>query len=169
MLGRLPARARRRTVAGDKGYDAAGFVADVRGLGFTPHFAPDTTRQRSTIDGRTTRHAGHEVSQRIRKRIEEPFGWMKTVAGGRKLRYIGRRQGRPGGTRLTDRHLQGWLRSGHNCIDVVVAELRCSISSSAEPEQDRELGREVRNQDLGLATEPVTSRGRKGVAHACGS
>jgi transposase len=94
MLGRLPPRARRRTVAGDKGYDTAGFVAEVRDLGFTPHFAPNTTRQRSTIDGRTTRHAGHQVSQRIRKRIEEPFGWMKTIAGGRKLRYIGKRRNR---------------------------------------------------------------------------
>jgi transposase len=94
MLGRLPARQRRRTVAGDKGYDTAGFVADVRHLGFTPHLAPNTTRQRSTIDGRTTRHGGHHVSQRIRKRIEEPFGWMKTIAGGRKLRYVGRRRNR---------------------------------------------------------------------------
>jgi transposase len=84
MLGRLPERKRRRTIAGDKGYDVAGFVADVRHLGFTPHFAPNTTRQRSTIDGRTTRHAGHQTSQRIRKRIEEPFAWMKTVAGGSK-------------------------------------------------------------------------------------
>ena len=94
MLGRLPPRKRRRTIAGDKGYDTAGFVAEVRGQGFTPHFAPNTTRQRSTIDGRTTRHAGHHVSQRIRKRIEEPFGWMKTVAGGRKLRYVGTRRNR---------------------------------------------------------------------------
>ena len=90
MLARLPATKRRRTVAGDKAYDTKGFVADVRDLGFTPHVAPNTTRQRSTIDGRTTRHAGHAASQRIRKRIEEPFGWIKTIAGGRKLRYIGR-------------------------------------------------------------------------------
>jgi transposase len=94
LLSRLPARASRRTVAGDKGYDSAAFVTQVRDLGFTPHFAPNTTRQRSTIDGRTTRHAGHQVSQRIRKRIEEPFGWMKTIAGGRKLRYIGKRRNR---------------------------------------------------------------------------
>lgn len=94
MLSRLPARAGRRTVAGDKGYDSTAFVAEVRDLGFTPHFAPNTTRQRSTIDGRTTRHAGHQVNQRIRKRIEEPFGWMKTIAGGRKLRYIGKRRNR---------------------------------------------------------------------------
>jgi transposase len=67
MLARLPATARRRTVAGDKGYDTRGFVAEVRGLGFTPHVAPNTSRQRSAIDGRTTRHAGHAVSMRIRK------------------------------------------------------------------------------------------------------
>jgi transposase len=94
MLERLPPMTRRRTVAGDKGYDTKDFVADVRGLGFTPHIAPNTTRNRSTIDGRTTRHPGHGVSQRIRKRIEEPFGWMKTIAGGRKLRYIGRQRNR---------------------------------------------------------------------------
>jgi transposase len=94
MLGRLPASARRRTVAGDKGYDVAGFVAEVRQMGFTPHVAPNTTNRRSAIDGRTTRHPGHQISQRIRKRIEEPFGWIKTVAGGRKLRYIGRERNR---------------------------------------------------------------------------
>jgi transposase len=94
MLARLPARTRPRTVAGDKAYDTRDFVADVRELGFTPHLAPNTTRQRSTIDGRTTRHPGHAVSQRIRKRIEEPFGWTKTIAGGRKLRYIGRQRNR---------------------------------------------------------------------------
>jgi hypothetical protein len=94
MLGRLPARKRRRTVAGDKAYDTAGFVAEVRDLGITPHVAPNTTNRRSAIDGRTTRHAGHQISQRIRKRIEEPFGWMKTIAGGRKLRYIGKRRNR---------------------------------------------------------------------------
>jgi transposase len=94
MLARLPRTARRRTVAGDKGYDTRGFVAGCRDLGFTPHVAQNTTRQRSAIDGRTTRHAGHETSMRIRKRIEEPFGWIKTVGGGRKLRYIGRERNR---------------------------------------------------------------------------
>jgi hypothetical protein len=77
MLGRLPPTKRRRTIAGDKGYDTVQFVADVRDLGITPHIAPNTTRQHSTIDRRTTRHPGHAVSQRIRKRIEEPFGWIK--------------------------------------------------------------------------------------------
>lgn len=94
MLARLPKRARRRTVAGDKGYDTRGFVAQARDLGFTAHVAQNNTRQRSAIDGRTTRHAGHETSMRIRKRIEEPFGWIKTIGGGRKLRYIGRERNR---------------------------------------------------------------------------
>jgi hypothetical protein len=92
MLGRLPTRARGRTVAGDKGYDTKGFVADARGLGFTPHVAPNT--RHAAIDARTTRHPGHAVSTRIRKRIEEPFGWIKTIAGGRQLRYRGRDRNR---------------------------------------------------------------------------
>lgn len=94
MLTRLPRRRRRRTVAADKAYDTADFVANARQLGFTPHVAPNTTNRRSAIDARTTRHPGHQTSQRIRKRIEEPFGWIKTIAGGRKLRYKGRRRNR---------------------------------------------------------------------------
>jgi transposase len=94
MIARLPKSARRRTVAGDKGYDTRAFIADARQLGFTPHVAQNTTRQRSAIDGRTTRHPGHAVSMRIRKRIEEPFGWIKTIGGGRKLRYRGRQRNR---------------------------------------------------------------------------
>ncbi len=94
MLGRLPKSKRRRTIAADKAYDTAGFVADVRELGFTPHVAQNTTNRRSAIDARTTRHAGHKVSLRIRARIEEPFGWTKTIAGGRKLRYIGKDRNR---------------------------------------------------------------------------
>jgi transposase len=94
MLARLPATARRRTVGADKGYDTAGFVTATRELDITPHVAPNTSRRRSAIDGRTTRHRGHEVSMRVRKRIEEPFGWIKTVGGGRKLRYRGRSRNR---------------------------------------------------------------------------
>ncbi|MBU1226287.1 MAG: IS5 family transposase [Actinobacteria bacterium] len=94
MLARLPASKRRRTVGADKGYDTAGFVADARSLGFTPHVAQNTTNRRSAIDARTTRHAGHRVSQMKRPRIEEPFGWIKTIGGGRKLRYIGRDRNR---------------------------------------------------------------------------
>jgi transposase len=94
MLARLPASKRRRTVGADKGYDTAGFVADARGLGFTPHVAQNTTNRRSAIDERTTRHRGHRISQSTRPRIEEPFGWIKTVGGGRKLRYIGKDRNR---------------------------------------------------------------------------
>lgn len=94
LLARLPARKRRRTVAADKGYDTRGFVADCRQLGVTPHVAPHTNSRRSAIDGRTTRHPGHRTSQRTRPRIEEPFGWIKTIAGGRKLRYKGQQRNR---------------------------------------------------------------------------
>ena len=89
MLKRLPKHKRRRTIAGDKNYDTAGFVADARAAGFTPHVAQNDTNRRSAIDERTTRHAGYDVSQRIRKRVEEPFGWLKTIGGARKLRFIG--------------------------------------------------------------------------------
>lgn len=94
MLGRLPKTKRRRTIGADKAYDTKDFVADTRALGFTPHVAPNTTNRRSAIDGRTTRHPGHKISQRIRARIEEPFGWTKTTGGGRKLRYKGRERNR---------------------------------------------------------------------------
>ncbi|MEW6477809.1 MAG: IS5 family transposase [Actinomycetota bacterium] len=94
MLARLPKRARRRTVAADKAYDTRAFVAECRHLGVTPHVAQNNARQRSAIDARTTRHQGHMTSLRIRKRIEEPFGWIKTVGGGRKLRYKGRERNR---------------------------------------------------------------------------
>lgn len=94
MLRRAPKRARRRTVAGDKNYDTKGFVADARTAGFTPHVAQNTANRRSAIDRRTTRHPGYQVSQRIRKRVEEPFGWIKTIAGARKLRHKGRDRNR---------------------------------------------------------------------------
>ena len=74
MLARLPASARRRTVAGDKGYDTRGFIAETRELGFTPHVAPNTSgHRRSAIDGRTTRHAGHAVSKVAIRRVIEPL------------------------------------------------------------------------------------------------
>jgi IS5 family transposase len=84
-------RARRRgrlSVGADRGYDAADFVTEVRALGVTPHVA--AKNRYSAIDGRTTRHASYAVSQRRRKLVEEPFGWMKTVGGLRKLRHRGR-------------------------------------------------------------------------------
>lgn len=77
------------TLGADKGYDAADFVEELRTLNVRPHVAQNTSRRRSAIDGRTTRHPGYEVSQRIRKRIEEAFGWIKTVAGLRRTRLRG--------------------------------------------------------------------------------
>jgi transposase len=82
------------TLGADKGYDAADFVNELRSMNVRPHVAQNLTRHRgrSAIDGRTTRHPGYAASQRIRKRIEEPFGWMKTVGGLRRpmLRGLGR-------------------------------------------------------------------------------
>ena len=70
-------RAVRITLGADKGYDAEDFVNELRSMNVTPHVAAKS--KGSAIDGRTTRHAGYAISQRIRKRIEEPFGWSKTV------------------------------------------------------------------------------------------
>lgn len=80
---------RRLTVGGDKNYDQHPFVDACRDMTVTPHVA---RKQASAIDGRTTRHAGYAVSQRIRKRVEEIFGWGKTVGGWRKLRFRGVRR-----------------------------------------------------------------------------
>ena len=79
----------RVTLAMDKGYDYPAFVAELRHMTVTPHVAQNTTNRRSAIDGRTTRHAGYQVSQRKRKLVEQAFGWMKTVGGLRKLRHRG--------------------------------------------------------------------------------
>ena len=76
------------TLGGDKGFDAADFVMELREVNVTPHIARNTSRG-SAIDGRTTRHPGYAISLRIRKRIEEGFGWMKTIAGLRKTKYRG--------------------------------------------------------------------------------
>ena len=73
----------------DKGYDTGDFVMELRDKAVTPHVAQNQNGRRSAIDGRTTRHPGYAVSQRIRKRIEEVFGWAKTVAGLRKMRHRG--------------------------------------------------------------------------------
>jgi IS5 family transposase len=77
------------TLGADKGYDAADFIEELRTLNVRPHVAQNTSRRRSAIDGRTTRHPGYGMSQRIRKRIEEAFGWVKTVAGLRKTKLRG--------------------------------------------------------------------------------
>lgn len=82
-------RPRAITLGGDKGYDAEDFVNELRSMKVTPHVARNTSGRRSAIDGRTTRHGGYAASQRIRKRIEEAFGWIKTVAGQDKTRFRG--------------------------------------------------------------------------------
>jgi transposase len=77
------------TLGADRGYDTRDFIAACRERGVTPHVAQNLAGRRSAVDGRTTRHAGYGQSQRRRKAVEEVFGWMKTVGGLRKLRYIG--------------------------------------------------------------------------------
>jgi transposase len=85
MLDRVGGE-RRLTVGGDKNYDQHPFVDVCRAMNVTPHVAQ---KQHSAIDGRTTRHPGYALSQKVRKRVEEIFGWGKTVGGLRKLRHRG--------------------------------------------------------------------------------
>jgi transposase len=89
MLQDLPG-SKRVTVAGDKGFDTADFVAECRNIWVTPHVAQNLGRRGgSAIDSRTTRHQGFAISQKLRKRIEECFGWLKTIALLRKVRHRG--------------------------------------------------------------------------------
>jgi len=86
MVGGMPG-SQPVTLGADRGYDVAEFVGELRQQGVTPHVAQ---KQRwSAIDGRTTRWAGYEISQRKRKQVEEPFGWMKTIGLLHKLRHRG--------------------------------------------------------------------------------
>lgn len=78
-----------RSVGGDKNYDTRECVAAMRERGVTPHVAQNNSRRSSAIDGRTTWRPGYARSQRVRKRVEEIFGWMKTVGGFRRTRYRG--------------------------------------------------------------------------------
>jgi len=89
MIERFAERPGAITLGGDKGYDAADFVEELRAVNVRPHVAQNTSGRRSAIDGRTTRHPGYAASQRIRKRIEEAFGWMKTIGGLRKTKLRG--------------------------------------------------------------------------------
>jgi transposase len=92
LLDRHPSR-KRRTLAGDKAYDTKDFVAECRERGVTPQVAMNTSGTRgSAIDARTTRHSGYVVSQRIRKRIEECFGWCKDGRPLRKMKVYGKRK-----------------------------------------------------------------------------
>jgi hypothetical protein len=94
MLDRR-AGGQRITLGADKGYDAADFIRQVRQRRVTPPIAADRrvskhgVTRHSEIDARTTHHAGYQVSQRIRKRIEEVFGWTKSAAGMRQIKFRG--------------------------------------------------------------------------------
>ncbi len=90
-----PGSSRRITLGADKGYDAANFVGELRQMAVIPHIARNDAmtktgkHQRSSVDGLTTRHAGYAVSQRVRKRIDEAFGWAKSVGGLAKTKLSG--------------------------------------------------------------------------------
>jgi transposase len=90
MIEERADRPRAITLGADKAYDAEDFVNELKSMNVRPHVAQNDNGRRSAIDRRTTRHAGYAMSQKIRKRIEEGFGWIKTVAGQRKTRFKGR-------------------------------------------------------------------------------
>jgi len=93
MAWRVKRGHQRITLGGDKNYDTQQMVASLRAIGVTPHVAQNEHQHRSSaIDARTTRHPGYAVSQRKRKRVEEIFGWIKTVAGLRKTKHRGRKR-----------------------------------------------------------------------------
>ena len=93
MAWRVARGERRITLGGDKNYDTQQLVASLRGIKATPHVAQNEHAHRSSaIDERTTRHEGYAVSQRKRKRVEEIFGWIKTIAGLRKTKHRGRKR-----------------------------------------------------------------------------
>ncbi len=93
MAAHVRYRQARITVGADKGYDTAQCVTELRHEGATPHVAQHATaRDPSAIDARTTRHAGYAMSQRKRKRIEEIFGWLKTIGLMRQTRHRGQRR-----------------------------------------------------------------------------
>jgi transposase len=88
MAEAIPA-GKRVTMGGDKNYDTQEFVGELRGMNITPHVTQNNTNRRSAVDERTTRHAGYELSQRKRKRVEQVFGWMKMVGMLRKVKLRG--------------------------------------------------------------------------------
>jgi transposase len=88
MLDRLPTMGP-VTLGADRGFDAKDFVFELRERRVTPHIAQNTSGRRSAVDGRTTRHPGYGASQRVRKRIEEAFSWIKTIAGQSRTKLRG--------------------------------------------------------------------------------
>jgi transposase len=119
MARRYPHRRKRITLGADKGYDTRGFVASCREDRITPHVAQNkNSRRDSAIDARTTRHAGYKQSQRVRKRVEEGFGWLKTVACTRKLRYVGREK------------CEAWFKFAVSCYNLVrMAKLATALAA----------------------------------------
>ena len=112
------------TLGADRGYDTRDFVAALRARGVTPHVAQQGRRCRSAADGRTTRHAGSRQSQKRRKLVEQVFGWMKTVGGGRKLRFVGRERNRC------------WLEltaAAYNLVRIAGLEAAAAKAPSAPP------------------------------------
>jgi len=79
MLDRRRGPRKRVTLGADKGYDTRAFIEALREREVTPHVAQHTNRRRSAIDGRTTQHEGYRISQRVRKRVEEVFGWIRPL------------------------------------------------------------------------------------------
>jgi transposase len=122
MLDTLP-EASRKTLGADKGYDLRDFVAGCRRRGVTPHVASNLTHQGgSAIDGRTTRHAGYRISQNVRKRIEEHFGWGKTVGHIRQTVYRG--------IRRVDQHFKLTMTASNI---VRMARILCADSQGVTP------------------------------------
>jgi transposase len=89
LMGEVPRRSE-ATVGADRAYDDRRFVEGMRAQGVIPHVAQNNTARRSAIDGRTTRHAGYATSQVLRKLVEHPFGWIKSVAGLWQVKHRGR-------------------------------------------------------------------------------
>lgn len=87
MMTTIKSKSKKATLGGDKGYDVAEDVDAFRAINVTPHFAQ---KKYTTIDARTTRHKGYHMSQKIRKRVEEIFGWLKTIGGERKVKHLGK-------------------------------------------------------------------------------
>lgn len=87
MMTKIKPKSKKATLGGDKGFDVAADVEAFRAINVTPHFAQ---KKHTTIDGRTTRHKGYPMSQKIRKRVEEIFGWLKTIGGERKVKHLGK-------------------------------------------------------------------------------
>ncbi len=140
------AGSRRITLGGDKGFDVAAFIDDLRRRKVTPHVAVQEhltktgKRRKTRIDGRTTRHPGYQASQRIRKRIEEIFGWVKVQGGQSKTKFRGRRRVEGSFTlalaaynlvRLSLPLFRGQTKAAHRCTPDaknLARQCRCRLS-----------------------------------------